>query len=144
MECVQSRGPVFTARRRGRWLLGTVHPLPCCCARNTNGFHCASNLDARPSRPNESFVTPLSFRLSRSLTGTLFWWIGYSAANEFFAPTVIDTWILFREKGLLPMARPLAIAFCVVVWYLRSNVASCHHSFRSVTVPFINVSKREL
>lgn len=62
---------------RGRWL--HVHPMcqaiaALLYAPNTNVLHCASKFRRSLSfRPNESFVTPLSCRLSRSLTGTLFW-----------------------------------------------------------------------
>lgn len=77
---------------KGRYSVHGARPVtppdsqPCCHraiaaavnTQNTNASYCAFKLDTRPSRPNESFVTPLFCWLSRSLTGTLFWQIGYT------------------------------------------------------------------
>lgn len=110
------RGPVFSARLRGRWLLRTVHPAAIAFTlriRNTNVAYCASQLRCLPSRANESFVTPLSCWLSRSLTGTLFQQIGRSTPILFLLVlsaaidiqnvyTAFSKWLKFwHDNGLL-------------------------------------------
>lgn len=90
---------------KGRYSVHGARPVtppdsqPCCHraiaaavnTQNTNASYCAFKLDTRPSRPNESFVTPLFCWLSRSLTGTLFWQIGYTPFFFCCYLTVIDT-----------------------------------------------------
>lgn len=58
-------------------VLGAVVVFCCFVSEpNTNDFHCAfatsSTRSEPPASPDESFVMPLSRRLSRSLTGTIF------------------------------------------------------------------------
>lgn len=129
--------PVFRARLRGRWLLGTVHPLPCFHLRNTN---CASKLRRSPSRTNESFVTPLSCWLSRSLTGTFFWRIGYSVPNEFCTVSwqiLIGTYLKFPSKKMNKLFD------CFVILFVSS--LHCYLNFRSrVQMPSIIISQMEV
>lgn len=97
---------------KGRYSVHGARPVtppdsqPCCHraiaaavnTQNTNASYCAFKLDTRPSRPNESFVTPLFCWLSRSLTGTLFWQIGYT---PFFFVVIWQLLILLMYYLLL-------------------------------------------